>query len=42
MQVAKLLFADDEVNLTSAEGRKPIVAALADAIEADVATRSAR
>lgn len=34
--------ADDEVSLTSAEGRKPIVTALADAIEADVATRSAR
>jgi len=34
--------ADDEVSLISAEGRKPIVAALADAIEADVATRAAR
>jgi len=34
--------ADDEVGLTSTEGRKPIVVALADAIEADLATRSAR
>ena len=34
--------ADDEVGLTSPEGRRPIVAALADAIEADLATRSAR
>lgn len=48
-QVPAVLFeagyvsnADDEVSLMSADGRKPIVAALADAIEADVATRSAR
>ncbi|HET7708868.1 MAG TPA: N-acetylmuramoyl-L-alanine amidase [Sphingomicrobium sp.] len=34
--------ADDEISLMSPAGRKPIVAALADAIEADVATRSAR
>ena len=34
--------ADDEVGLTSPEGRARIVIALADAIEADVAARSAR
>lgn len=34
--------ADDEVSLMSTDGRKPIVAALADAIEADIATRSER
>lgn len=34
--------ADDELSLTSPEGRKKTVAALADAIEADVAARSAR
>jgi len=34
--------ADDEVSLVSPEGRKPIVSALADAIEADLATRAAR
>jgi N-acetylmuramoyl-L-alanine amidase len=48
-QVPAVLFeagyvsnADDEVNLTSAAGRAPIVAALADAIESDVASRVAR
>jgi N-acetylmuramoyl-L-alanine amidase len=48
-QVAAVLFeagyvsnADDEVGLTSAEGRAKIVAALADAVEADIAARSAR
>lgn len=34
--------ADDEVRLTSVRGRAPIVAALARAIEADVATRAVR
>ena len=34
--------ADDEIGLTSAEGRAKTVAALADAIEADVASRTAR
>ena len=48
-QVAAVLFeagyvsnADDEVGLTSAEGRARTVAALADAVEADVAARGAR
>lgn len=34
--------ADDELRLTSVEGRQPIVAALAQAIEADIATRAVR
>jgi N-acetylmuramoyl-L-alanine amidase len=48
-QVPAVLFeagyvsnADDEVSLTSPGGRAPIVAALADAIESDVASRVAR
>ena len=48
-QVPAVLFeagyvsnADDEVSLTSPAGRAPIVAALADAIESDVASRVAR
>ena len=48
-QVPAVLFeagyvsnADDEVGLTDAAGRAKIVAALADAIEADVAARAAR
>lgn len=48
-QVPAVLFeagyvsnADDEVNLTSPMGRAPIVVALADAIESDVASRVAR
>jgi N-acetylmuramoyl-L-alanine amidase len=48
-QVPAVLFeagyisnADDEVSLTTAAGRAPIVAALADAVEADVALRNAR
>jgi N-acetylmuramoyl-L-alanine amidase len=48
-QVPAVLFeagyvsnAEDEVSLTSPKGRAPIVAALADAIESDVASRSTR
>ena len=48
-QVAAVLFeagyvsnADDEIGLTSPEGRAKTVAALADAVEADVAARNAR